>query len=50
MPLTILGLPPTPEIQLMLNEVQALVHSGVDAGVARDDATIEKLRALGYVE
>jgi arylsulfatase len=49
-PLTILGLPPTPEIQLMLNEVQALVHSGVDAGVARDDATIEKLRALGYVE
>jgi hypothetical protein len=49
-PLSILGAPPRPEIQEMLEAVEALVKTEVDDGMDRDAETLEKLKALGYVE
>lgn len=49
-PLSILGEPPSPRIQAMLEQVQALVRAESDVGVERDASTLEKLKALGYVE
>lgn len=49
-PISILGEAPRPEIQAMLDQVQALVKSDAGTGVERDEETMMKLRALGYVE
>jgi hypothetical protein len=49
-PISILGDPPTPQIERMLTAVQALVASGMDSADQRDEQTLQKLRALGYIE
>ena len=49
-PISILGQPPRPEIQQMMTDVARLVQSDVSPDVDRDAETLEKLRALGYVE
>jgi len=40
----------TPDVQAMLDQVQALVRSAPAQEVQRDASTLEKLEALGYVE
>jgi hypothetical protein len=49
-PLSILGAPPRPEIQEMLEAVDQLVGTQLKRTEERDAETMEKLRALGYIE
>ena len=49
-PISILGAAPRPEIQEMVAEATRLVQSDTDVEAERDAETLEKLKALGYVE